>query len=79
MVCIALVMGIAARDAAGKIMALWFPVVVFVLSGYEHCVANSKLIHPRLKLGFLIPISLSDILLPGPYVRRPLYHRQAVV
>lgn len=42
MVCIALVMGIAARDAAGKIMALWFPVVVFVLSGYEHCVANSK-------------------------------------
>jgi len=41
MVCMALMLGIAARGAAGKIMALWFPVVMFVLSGFEHCVANS--------------------------------------
>lgn len=42
MVCMALMLGLAARGAAGKIIALWFPVVMFVLSGYEHCVANSK-------------------------------------
>jgi hypothetical protein len=42
MVSIALILGIASRGAAGKIIALWFPVVVFVVSSYEHCVANSK-------------------------------------
>ena len=31
---------VAATDAAGKILALWFPVMLFVLSGYEHVVAN---------------------------------------
>jgi formate/nitrite transporter FocA (FNT family) len=41
MVCMAVMLGIASRDSAGKIMALWFPVVMFVLCGYEHCVANS--------------------------------------
>ncbi|KAG8748681.1 hypothetical protein FRC10_000072 [Ceratobasidium sp. 414] len=40
MVCMATMMGMASRDSAGKIMALWFPVVMFVLCGYEHCVAN---------------------------------------
>lgn len=30
----------AAQDAIGKIFALWFPVMLFVLSGYEHVVAN---------------------------------------
>ena len=41
MVCMAFMLGIAARGAAGKIMALWFPVVMFVICGFEHCVANS--------------------------------------
>ncbi|CAE6387386.1 unnamed protein product [Rhizoctonia solani] len=40
MVCMAVVLYHACTDSAGKIMAIWFPVVVFVISGYEHCVAN---------------------------------------
>ncbi|KAG9126583.1 hypothetical protein FRC07_002891 [Ceratobasidium sp. 392] len=40
MVCMAVMLGLASRDSAGKIMALWFPVVMFVLCGFEHCVAN---------------------------------------
>ncbi|RVX71437.1 hypothetical protein B0A52_05009 [Exophiala mesophila] len=40
MVCMAMTLGIAARGAAGKIIALWFPVVMFVICGFEHCVAN---------------------------------------
>lgn len=40
MVCIALVMGIAARGTAGKVLVLWFPVVTFVGCGFEHCIAN---------------------------------------
>lgn len=41
LVCVAVVLGLASRDAAGKILALYFPVVMFVVSSFEHCVANS--------------------------------------
>ncbi|KAG8740360.1 hypothetical protein FRC10_004399 [Ceratobasidium sp. 414] len=40
MVCMAVLLYNICTDSAGKIMAIWFPVVVFVISGYEHCVAN---------------------------------------
>ncbi|CAE6419173.1 unnamed protein product [Rhizoctonia solani] len=40
MVCMAVMLGLASRHSAGKIMALWFPVVMFVLCGFGHCVAN---------------------------------------
>ncbi|KAH9208532.1 Formate/nitrite transporter [Leptodontidium sp. 2 PMI_412] len=40
MVCMAFLLGIASRGAAGKFLALWFPVVMFVVCGFEHCVAN---------------------------------------
>lgn len=31
---------VASQDAVGKVLTLWFPVMLFVLSGYEHVVAN---------------------------------------
>ncbi|KAG8754143.1 hypothetical protein FRC11_006836 [Ceratobasidium sp. 423] len=40
MVCVAIAMFNACTDSAGKIMVLWIPVVTFVISGFEHCVAN---------------------------------------
>lgn len=30
----------AAKDITGKIFAIWFPIMLFVLSGFEHSVAN---------------------------------------
>ncbi len=39
-VCIAVLMAVAANDVAGKILACFFPIIAFVVSGYEHCVAN---------------------------------------
>lgn len=39
-VCIAVLMAAAAKDIAGKILAVFFPIMAFVVSGYEHCVAN---------------------------------------
>ena len=30
----------AAKDAGGKVLCLYFPVMVFVLCGYEHSIAN---------------------------------------
>lgn len=40
LVCAAILMATAARDIAGKCIAMFFPVFVFVISGFEHCVAN---------------------------------------
>lgn len=39
-VCIAVLMAAAAKDIAGKVLAIFFPILAFVVSGYEHCVAN---------------------------------------
>lgn len=40
LVCAAILMATAARDIAGKCIAMFFPILVFVISGFEHCVAN---------------------------------------
>lgn len=40
LVCIAVWLSFAAKDVAGKIAGLFFPIMIFVLSGFEHSVAN---------------------------------------
>lgn len=39
-VCAAVLMAAAAKDICGKVWAIFFPIMAFVVSGYEHCVAN---------------------------------------
>ena len=39
-VCMAVLMAMAAKDIAGKVWAIFFPILAFIVSGYEHCVAN---------------------------------------
>lgn len=40
LVCIAVWISFAAKSIPGKIMGLFFPIMMFVLSGFEHSVAN---------------------------------------
>ena len=40
LVCLAVWMAISSRRVIGKIFAIFFPIMIFVASGYEHCVAN---------------------------------------
>lgn len=40
LVCLAVWMAAGSKTAATKIIALFFPILVFVLCGFEHCVAN---------------------------------------
>ncbi len=40
LVCIAVWISFAAKDVAGKIVGLFFPIMMFVLCGFEHSVAN---------------------------------------
>ncbi|WP_066958873.1 formate/nitrite transporter family protein [Methanoculleus thermophilus] len=40
LVNLAVLLGICADDAIGKIAGIWFPIFAFVASGFEHCIAN---------------------------------------
>lgn len=40
LVCLAVWLSFAAKDAAGKVIALFYPILLFVVCGFEHSVAN---------------------------------------
>nr|MCR5585944.1 formate/nitrite transporter family protein [Lachnospiraceae bacterium] len=40
LVTIAVLLGLASKDVTGKILGLFFPTMLFVVSGFEHSVAN---------------------------------------
>jgi len=40
LVCLAVWMAIASREVAGKIFAIFFPIMAFVALGFEHSIAN---------------------------------------
>ena len=48
LVCIAVWISFAATDAIGKLAGLYFPIMLFVISGFEHSIANM----------FYIPVAL---------------------
>jgi formate/nitrite transporter len=49
LVCLAVWMAVSARDVVGKIFAIFFPIMAFVASGFEHSIANM----------YFIPIGLA--------------------
>ncbi len=72
MVVLAVWMATAAQDVVSKIFACWFPIMLFVLSGYEHSVANMFFIPMAKFLGLsaswgeifiknLLPVTLGNI------------------
>jgi formate/nitrite transporter len=40
LVAIGVWFALAAKDLAGKILAIWFPIMLFILGGFQHVVAN---------------------------------------
>lgn len=40
LVCLAVWMSLGAKDIAGKLLAIFFPIWLFITSGFEHSVAN---------------------------------------
>ena len=40
LVCLAVWMAVSSQDIIGKIFGIFFPIMAFVASGFEHCVAN---------------------------------------
>jgi len=48
LVCLAVWMSISAKDLAGKVLVIFFPICAFVTAGFEHSIANM----------FFIPVGL---------------------
>ncbi|MEI6222034.1 MAG: formate/nitrite transporter family protein [bacterium] len=72
LVCLAVWMAIAADDIAGKIIAIWFPIMAFVAMGFEHSIANMFFIPAgmfygasvnlqQFLIGNLLPVTLGNI------------------
>lgn len=40
LVCLGMFMGYMAKDVIGKCIGIWIPVMIFVVMGYEHSIAN---------------------------------------
>ena len=70
-VVLAVWMATGAQDVTGKIFACWFPIMLFVLCGFEHSVANMFFIPMGMALGAnvtitqlignLVPVTLGNI------------------
>ena len=59
LVCIAVLMATAAKDIAGKVWAIFFPICAFVVGGWEHCVANMG----TFSIAYLLFGSINPVLL----------------
>ncbi len=72
LVCLAIWLAAAADDVAGKVLAVWFPIMAFVGIGFEHSVANMFFIPTGMLYGAgvgigtflvrnLLPVTLGNI------------------
>lgn len=53
LVCLAVWINFAAKDVAGKILGIWFPIMAFVAMGFQHVVANMFVIPAAIFAGHL--------------------------
>ncbi len=66
-VCAAVWLAMSSRSMIGKVIGCWFPVMAFVVLGYEHCIANMFFIPAGMFEGADITISqfVVDNLIPA--------------
>ncbi|MGM0123140.1 formate transporter [Enterococcus sp. AZ194] len=83
-VCLAVWLCYGAKEAAGKIMGIWFPVMLFVAIGFQHSVANMFIIPAAIFEGSyswgefiqnIIPVYLGNIV--GGAVFVSFFYNQA--
>ncbi|MFZ7130942.1 MAG: formate/nitrite transporter family protein [Eubacteriales bacterium] len=72
------------KDMVGKIFIIWFPIMLFVLSGYEHSIANmffiplgkflgANITWAQIWLNNLIPVTIGNII-GGAIIIPFIYH-----
>lgn len=84
LVCMAVWLAYGAKDVMGKVIAMWFPVMCFVVFGFEHSIANMFFIPTALLLGAdvslqqffvgnLLPATLGNIVGGALFVALPYW------
>ncbi len=68
LVCMAVWCSFAADELAGKILALWLPVMLFIIGGFEHCVANMYFIPAGMLASMVHGIETEGLSLFGYFV-----------
>ena len=68
LVCMAVWCSFAADVLAGKVFALWLPVMLFIICGFEHCVANMYFIPAGFLASYVHGISGEGLSLVGFFV-----------
>jgi formate/nitrite transporter len=82
-VVLSICMAQKAKDLTSKILIIWFPIMVFVLSGFEHCIANmfiftlgkllgSSVTMAQMTLSNMIPVTIGNIIGGGIVI--PLFY-----
>ncbi len=61
LVCLAVWLAVAAKDVVGKIFACFFPIMAFVTSGFEHCVANMYFVPMGIHIANATPNAVSAV------------------
>lgn len=61
LVCIAVWIAFAALTVPGKVIGLYLPIVVFVLCGFEHCVANMFYVPAGILTAFEFGMEAQDL------------------
>ena len=68
LVCMAVWCSFAADELAGKILALWLPVMLFIIGVFEHCVANMYFIPAGMMASFVHGIPTENLNLFGFFI-----------
>jgi formate/nitrite transporter len=68
LVCLAVWCSFSADEIAGKVLTLWFPVMLFIICGFEHCVANMYFIPAGMLTSALYGIPADGLSLFGFFV-----------
>ena len=68
LVCMAVWCSFAADELAGKVLSLWLPVMLFIIGGFEHCVANMYFIPAGMIASKVYGISAEGLSLFGYFV-----------
>lgn len=68
LVCMAVWCSFAADELAGKVFALWLPVMLFIICGFEHCVANMYFIPAGFLASFVHGIPADGLSAVGFFV-----------
>lgn len=60
LVCLAVWLAFASKDIIGKIFGIFFPIMAFVSSGFEHCVANMFFIPMGITVANAVPAAVAE-------------------